>query len=501
MLRSATFRVLNSLSNRTRKILDRRSYFFTMIFSCLAVVLSLSPRLVLSFLLLLPAGMAKRKVRLAIANSLFQLDYPSESLRYLEQSLRVGQPSSDEYLLRAMCLFQGLGRFHEAMSLLRQANDRNAKEVKRLGLADVHLRVLENVWARHIGHTATLDYVVKLGILEGRPRQDTLLYVPRGGHVGNRFLLNEMAVHLRLVENFVDLPFDVSAVPALHFDYLAPRCSDQTTAYFWELAGKTYKRWHQEGRGQLLTLPLEIAARGWEVLRRAGVPPDAWFVALHVREGTWDKRRSGIHGILNAEIASYLPAIAEIIERGGWVVRMGDPGMTPLQPMANVIDYCHSDLRADWMDIFLAARCRFMIGTSSGPAYVPALYGVPSVLTNWWPPAQRPWHGSDLFIPKMLGKPSHGQYLTLSETLREPFSYCHSRRYLSDRGVVVEDNKPDMIRAAVQEMLDRLDGQSSEDAEVAEMRSRADRIYESHDAFGMAALTCEFLRRHRELIV
>ena len=501
MLRFAARKVQSLVTDRVAKIADRRSSFFTMVFSCLAIALSWSPRFVLFLLLLLPASVAKRKIRLAIGNSLFQLDHPLEALQYLEQSLRVSQPSTDEYLLRAMCLFQGLGRFREAVLLLQRANELRIQEINRLGLTDIRLRVLDSVWARHIGHTATLDYVVKLGIIEGRPEQDTLVHVPPGGHVANRFLLNEMAAHLRLVENSFDLPFDVSAIPALHFDYLGPRCSDQTTVYFWELAGKTHRLWYKEGRGHLLTLPPGIIVRGWEALRSAGLPQDAWFVALHVREGKWDKRKSGIHGILNADISTYLPAIAEIVGRGGWVIRMGDSGMVPLPQLANVLDYCHSDLRADWMDIFLAACCRFMLGTSSGPAYVPALYGVPSVLTNWWPPAQRPWHPSDLFIPKMPRRLSDGEYLTLSETLSEPFSYCHSLNYLAEHfGVVVEDNKADMIRAAVKEMFVRLDQPSSEDAEATELRSRADQIYTSHNAFGMAALASEFLRRHSNLI-
>lgn len=400
-----------------------------------------------------------------------------------------------------MCLYQGLGRFSDAVSLLSRANEFNIGEAERLDLADTRFRVLDGVWARHIGHTATLDYVIKLGILEGRRSEDTILYVPPGGPVANRFLLNSMAAHLRLIERPADLPFDASAVPTLHFDYLGPRLPDQTTVYFWELAGKTYKRWHEEGRRSLLTLPPAIEARGWAALHGAGLPRGAWFVALHVREGKWDRRKPGTHGVLNADISTYLPAIKEITRRGGWVVRMGDPNMTSLPRLSNLIDYCHSNLRADWMDIFIAARCQFMLGTSSGPAYVPAVYGVPSVLTNWWPLAQRPWHPSDLFIPKMLRRLTDHRYLTLGEVLCEPFSYCHSQQYLADQaGVRVENNDAEIIRATVEEMLARVDGGFGQDADVAELRSRADRIYQARGAFGMAPLAAEFLRRHSDLI-
>jgi hypothetical protein len=91
--------------------------------------------------------------------------------------------------------------------------------------------------------------------------------------------------------------------------------------------------------------------------------------------------------------------------------------------------------------------------------------------------------------------------LTLSETFQEPVSYCHSLRHLAGHaGIAVEDNDPDIIRDAVAEMLTRLDGGASADADVADGRMRADRIYEAHGHFGMARLARGFLRRHGDLI-
>jgi putative glycosyltransferase (TIGR04372 family) len=196
-----------------------------------------------------------------------------------------------------------------------------------------------------------------------------------------------------------------------------------------------------------------------------------------------------------------LPAIAEITGRGGYVVRMGDPDAPPMPPRPNVIDYCRSDMRSDWMDIFLIARSRFILGSASGPSFVPPLYGVPVVLTNWWPPGMRPWHAADIFIPKLLRRSADGRCLTLGETLREPFSHCHSPRYLAEReGVHVEDNEPEVIRGAVAEMLSRLDGDPRHDAEVADLRASADSIYQAHGHFGLAKLSTGFLRKHREFI-
>lgn len=506
MFQSIFRRVAGFTLSQATKTIRRPSRVFFIPLLYFILTFSHSPRVMLFVARILPDSwlgrLGGKTLCFQIGYGLFQRDRPAVAWPWLQRGLGLGAPSTGDNLLAAMCLYHGLGHFREAMALLARANNLGLVKAKKLGLGNVPFRVLDSIWARHIGHLATLDYVIKLGILEGRHREDTILYLPPGSPVANRFLLQQMAEHLRLVERSADLPFDASFVQALQYDYLGPRLPDGTTAYFWEIAAKTYERWHQEGRGPLLTLPPEIEGRGWAVLNARGVPQGAWFVALHVREGKWDGYNAGLHGVMNADISTYFPAIAEITRRGGWVVRMGDPGMTRLPSLPNVIDYCHSESRADWMDVFIAARCRFMVGTSSGPAFIPPLYGRPLVLTNWWPPAQRPWHRSDIFIPKMFRRLAGGRYLTLSETLSEPFSYCHSRNYLaSHEHVWVEECDPLMIGGAVREMLARLEGEAGYGAEVSHLRARADRIYQAHGVFGAGQLATDFLQRHDSLIV
>ena len=464
------------------------------------------PRLLTLLLSILPVdwprGERGKAFRLAVGNLvLLRHDRPAQAWHWMKRVLRSGSRSTEEYFLGAVCLYQGLGRMREATALFARANERDFAQAKALGVERLPYRVLDEIWARHIGDAAILDYVIKLDILEGRRPQDIILYAPPGGRIGNRFLVEQLAQRLRLVERADDLPFAAAAVGALHYHYQFPRQPDGSTVFFWDLASRTHQRWHKEGRGPLLELPPDVAAQGWALLEKAGVPRGAWFVAWHVRDIRWRGLTAGLQAIRNADTASYLQAIDEITRRGGFVIRMGDGETAPLPPLANVIDYRHSDMRADWMDVFLLARSRFVLGSASGPIFVPPLYGVPVVLTNWWPPAMRPWHASDIYIPKLAKRAADETYLTLSETLREPVSYCHSLRHLRAReGIVVEDNDPELIRDAVAEMLTRLDGGSSSDADVADVRMRADRIYQSHGHFGMARLAAGFLRRHGDFV-
>ena len=106
-------------------------------------------------------------------------------------------------------------------------------------------------------------------------------------------------------------------------------------------------------------------------------PATAGSSRLHVREGVGASRRDG-------NIADYLPAIRRIAQAGGWVVRIGDPSMTKMTDVPNLIDCAHKP-RRDWLDVYALGAARFMIGTNSGPVFVAGTFGVPALLSNWAP--------------------------------------------------------------------------------------------------------------------
>ena len=167
---------------------------------------------------------------------------------------------------RGIASYQGLGRRRDATALLVQAGERELEDAARRGLSDYPIRVLDSVWARHIGHLGLVDYVIKRGILEGRRREDTILYVPPGSPVANRFLLTQLDSRIRVVENPADLPFPASAVQALHYDLLVPRLPNHAITHYWEVAAETYAQWPGEGRGPVLAYPADMQARGWAIL-------------------------------------------------------------------------------------------------------------------------------------------------------------------------------------------------------------------------------------------
>ena len=222
------------------------------------------------------------------------------------------------------------------------------------------------------------------------------------------------------------------------------------------------RRWEREGRRPVLELDRPDRDRGWSRLAKLGVPEGAWFACLHVHEASsheenvpWSYNR-----LRNARIDDYLPAIEAVTARGGWVVRLGDPSMTPLPPMRNVIDLAvmDSDVRTDWMDVFCCAACRFIIATVSGPMCVSWAFGVPCVGTNLFPLGAFPPSRRDLAVPKLLRRSGDGQYLSIRSSVEPPMTWTQFPGFYAERGLEIVDNSPADIEDAVTEMIDRLEG-------------------------------------------
>ncbi len=103
--------------------------------------------------------------------------------------------------------------------------------------------------------------------------------------------------------------------------------------------------------------------KGQELLQSLGINEEDWWICLHVRESGYHNEQVNTR---SSTISNYVPAIRYITERGGYVIRMGDPSMTALPKMERVIDYIKTPYYSNIGDLFLIHQCRAFIGGDSG---------------------------------------------------------------------------------------------------------------------------------------
>ena len=361
--------------------------------------------------------------------------------------------------------FYDVGKLHESITSTERAIDIYNSQLEKHPLGNVGIRFITPEyftnwpWLGAIGHLAlNIDIYIKMGILGWRPQYHTILLAPLE-QVINPCLLNYWRRYLHIIT-------DPSVIDRLLPLAKTMRCLEYTL-YHIKLASRqmvdigyafstVQKQWQTQSKPPLLVRSPSDCERGWNCLQDLGVPKNAWFVCLHVREDGF--RREGMTTHRSADINTYSAAIESIVARGGWVIRMGDPTMKPLLPMKQAIDYAHTDAKSDWMDVFLCTSCRFFLGSASGLACVPLVFGVPSAITNTWPISGRPQSNQDVFIPKLAWSENENRYLTFEEALAPRFFFNLNSKLLYSWGIKVVDNTPEEINELVLEMLDRLEG-------------------------------------------
>lgn len=259
-------------------------------------------------------------------------------------------------------------------------------------------------------------------------------------------------------------------------------------------------RW--AGRPPLLSLTLDDEVRAQQALSALGVPADRWFVAVHVREGGFAPDEEVRHRHRNADPWALVAAMQEIVARGGWCIRMGDPTMQRLDGIQGVVDYAHHPLRSARLDVVLCAKARFFLGNSSGLGFVASVFGRPSLLVNVVPMAGiAPWPG-DLSIPKLYWSTAERRYLAFHEVLATPAaSYRFAAQY-DAAGIELHDNTAEEIRDAAIEMLDLLEDNGRPNPLDEELSARFIALLGPSDyGYGAASrISGRFLRRHADLL-
>ena len=367
---------------------------------------------------------------------------------------------------------------------------------------ELPLRLLPYEWVIQFGHIGLLDIYMKMAKLGMYPKANYVLLAP-ASKVANDAYLRYWERYYTIVRDpeLVDELFPYQRIVG---DNFMAYPSDTGEAEPWTRAGaRAQVQWAAEKRAPLLALSPEDHVLGLQKLPELGVPEDAWYVGLHVREGGfYVEASSGMSTHRNASIDDYAGAIREITDRGGWVIRLGDSSMRPMAPMEHVVDYAVGKHKSPEMDIFLLATSRFVIGTTSGLTTACLSFGRPMLLVNCISNDWQLWTDKTDFILKRLRDKRSGRYLSLSETYRQPVQgYLINNVVTNRQGYVIEPNSAFEIAEATKYKLDCLDGSVSKpERSHPALAAYCSQMTENPYMFGAADPVLSFLEQHVSLL-
>lgn len=230
----------------------------------------------------------------------------------------------------------------------------------------------------------------------------------------------------------------------------------------------------------------EEALRLWS---RLGIPADAPVVVLHNRESGWRPTLT-YHSYRNADIERCLPAIDYLLNRGYYVVRIGDRSVKPLPSLSDrLLDMPFHPLYHPSVELYCTAMCRFFISVPSGPLSFAVAFNKPVVWVNS-PIASYHWgNPQDLLVPKKYYSHRLKRFLTCAEIVTSPLIDFVRTEEFSRFGVELYENTPEELLSSVQEMDARLNGRDPYSATRRQVHERFKTIQ------GMGHRFCQHARQ------
>ena len=196
-------------------------------------------------------------------------------------------------------------------------------------------------------------------------------------------------------------------------------------------------------------------------LKEMGVPLNSWYVTLHIREPEpnykGETRLNTTENFRNANPENYIEAIQKIISHGGYVFRMGSPGLTPMPKIEGLIDYANSGFKSELMDVFLGATSKFCIANSSGFHSIPSFFSVPRLMTDI--PNHQVYfflNKQDIYLPRLLLSLQTKNKIKFKNYFSYPLNALGSDKAFEDYKLSPLHNSKNDITSATLEMINKI---------------------------------------------
>ncbi len=255
---------------------------------------------------------------------------------------------------------------------------------------------------------------------------------------------------------------------------------------------------------------------GKELLNRMGILDNKWYICFHARDsayvGSLLKRGDSRYIYRNSTIENFFSAVDYITKQNGYAVRMGSKVGEKLPEWNNpyIIDYS-SSYRTELGDMYVPAKCKFLIGTGSGIESIASIFNIPTIRTNMVPLSPLIPHFKlnhfppgkhDLFIPKKIWSKEKKRFLTFKEEIEFDTHFSFDGVEYEKAGLVPMENTPKELLALTIEMNQRLDGTwvgTKEDEEL-QRRFKSLFVHEGKRYEFSARIGAVFLRENKPLL-
>ena len=260
---------------------------------------------------------------------------------------------------------------------------------------------------------------------------------------------------------------------------------------------------------QPLDFTKEEEIYGKKMLNKFGLKNGEKFVCLAVRDGAFDKIKNPFSGMSqshqdfrNCNIDNFKLASEELTKKGYYIFRMGvvaEKSFNLNNP--KIIDYANSNLRNDFMDVYLGAKCSFCISTGLGFHEVPYIFGKPVVIISAPFGVLRSHNEKFLLLTKHHIYKENKKKLSMSDIFSSGVAFATLTKNYEEKGIELIDNSPEEIKDIAIEMAERLELKNKLNSEDEKLQKTFQSLFASNfkDSNYRKAIEDPFYKIHGEI--
>lgn len=228
---------------------------------------------------------------------------------------------------------------------------------------------------------------------------------------------------------------------------------------------------------------------GKEELKKFGLKDNDKFICLAVRDGAYNEKikhygldiDSSHNDFRNYDIKSFESAANALVDRGYFVFRMGVKVSNPLVTNnKKIIDYANSNLRNEFLDIYLGAKCNFCISTSMGFDDVPYIFNRPIGIMGV-PIGDLRTHSKRFYlITKKHFDIKNNKNLSISEIFSRDLGFAFDQKIFAKKNIRLIDYNSDEIKNFCLEACDYFENKIIYDNQADALQKKFKSLFASN---------------------
>ncbi len=155
------------------------------------------------------------------------------------------------------------------------------------------------------------------------------------------------------------------------------------------------------------------------------------------------------------------------------MIRLGSEFSKPIDLQhKSYFEYSLSDLKSDFLDLYLVYKSKFVIGSTSGATDIAAVFNVPFIGVNYAPFVESPLGKNDIYIQKKLMN-NNKEIAPFKDIVSDERYYSYNGNEMKNKyGLSYIDNTSEEILSVTKEMFNKITSQRQFNREQTDLIQR-----------------------------